>query len=65
MINLVEHINYFLCLYHFLLKDTLPTILSTFRPDLVIYDAGVDPHYEDDLGKLGLTDEGKNQFLIC
>ena len=28
------------------------------RPDLVLYDAGVDPHLEDRLGKLALTDTG-------
>jgi acetoin utilization deacetylase AcuC-like enzyme len=28
------------------------------RPDLVLYDAGVDPHMDDALGKLALTDAG-------
>ena len=28
------------------------------RPDLVIYDAGVDVHRDDRLGRLSLTDEG-------
>ena len=28
------------------------------RPDIVLYDAGVDPHVDDDLGKLDLTDDG-------
>ena len=32
--------------------DTVPHLLDTFRPDLVLYDAGVDPHVLDDLGKL-------------
>ena len=40
------------------LADTLPGVLSDFRPDLVLYDAGVDPHRDDKLGKLALTDEG-------
>jgi acetoin utilization deacetylase AcuC-like enzyme len=40
------------------LAATLPDLLSAFRPDLVLYDAGVDPHREDKLGKLALTDEG-------
>jgi acetoin utilization deacetylase AcuC-like enzyme len=40
------------------LKHVLPEVLRTFKPDLVLYDAGVDPHYEDLLGKLALTDEG-------
>ncbi|XP_069563402.1 uncharacterized protein SYNPCC7002_A1628 isoform X1 [Brachyistius frenatus] len=36
----------------------LPRLLETFRPDLVLYDAGVDPHWEDELGRLRLTDQG-------
>ncbi|KAG7243075.1 hypothetical protein INR49_016450 [Caranx melampygus] len=41
-----------------LLEDHLPWLLDTFRPDLVLYDAGVDPHWEDELGRLRLTDQG-------
>lgn len=37
----------------------LPWLLETFRPDLVLYDAGVDPHWEDELGRLRLTDQGE------
>lgn len=40
------------------LADTLPGVLEDFRPDLVLYDAGVDPHHADRLGKLALTDDG-------
>lgn len=40
------------------LAATLPDLLSEFRPDLVLYDAGVDPHKDDKLGKLALSDEG-------
>ena len=36
----------------------LPGLLDSFRPDLVLYDAGVDPHTDDDLGRLRLTDTG-------
>jgi acetoin utilization deacetylase AcuC-like enzyme len=36
----------------------LPGLLVDFRPDLVLYDAGVDPHRDDRLGKLCLTDAG-------
>lgn len=36
----------------------LPDLLSGFEPDLVLYDAGVDPHAGDRLGKLALTDTG-------
>ncbi len=41
-----------------ILADYLPDLLSTVKPDLVFYDAGVDPHRGDRLGKLALTDEG-------
>ncbi|GBO55129.1 deacetylases, including yeast histone deacetylase and acetoin utilization protein [Pseudanabaena sp. lw0831] len=36
----------------------LPDLLTEFQPDLVLYDAGVDPHIGDRLGKLALTDAG-------
>ncbi|XP_030008076.1 uncharacterized protein hdac12 [Sphaeramia orbicularis] len=39
----------------------LPWLLETFRPDLVLYDAGVDPHWDDELGRLRLTDQGLYQ----
>ncbi len=39
----------------------LPDLLAAFRPDLVLYDAGVDPHISDRLGKLALSDRG----LFC
>lgn len=38
--------------------DRLPELLDQVRPDLVLYNAGVDPHREDRLGKLHLSDEG-------
>lgn len=40
------------------LAEYLPGLLSNFQPDLVLYDAGVDPHVGDRLGKLALTDSG-------
>lgn len=40
------------------LAETLPGVLEDFRPNLVLYDAGVDPHHADRLGKLALTDDG-------
>jgi acetoin utilization deacetylase AcuC-like enzyme len=40
------------------LAQYLPDLLDRVRPDLVLYDAGVDPHGEDILGKLALTDSG-------
>ena len=36
----------------------LPDLLTQIKPDLVFYDAGVDPHLCDRLGKLSLTDTG-------
>ncbi|XP_022092756.1 uncharacterized protein LOC110980414 isoform X2 [Acanthaster planci] len=44
--------------YLLIVKEQLPWILESFRPDLVLYDAGVDPHKNDDLGMLSLTDQG-------
>jgi acetoin utilization deacetylase AcuC-like enzyme len=32
--------------------------VAAFRPDIVFYNAGVDPHAEDRLGRLALTDAG-------
>ncbi len=40
------------------LGERLPGLLDRVAPDLVFYDAGVDPHRDDRFGKLGLTDEG-------
>ncbi|MBW4581112.1 MAG: histone deacetylase [Tildeniella nuda ZEHNDER 1965/U140] len=40
------------------LADYLPDVLDKVKPDLVLYDAGVDPHLDDRLGKLCLTDTG-------
>lgn len=40
------------------LTTHLPDLLTGFKPDLVLYDAGVDPHQADRLGKLSLTDAG-------
>lgn len=43
--------------YMKLLRENLPSLLNAFRPDLVMYDAGVDVHKADLLGKLNLTDQ--------
>lgn len=40
------------------LAHYLPDLLSQISPDLILYDAGVDPHAGDKLGKLSLTDTG-------
>ena len=38
--------------------EHLPGLVERVRPDLVFYNAGVDPHAGDKLGRLALTDEG-------
>jgi acetoin utilization deacetylase AcuC-like enzyme len=40
------------------LETVLRSIFGLFKPGLVFYNAGVDPHRDDRLGKLKLTDEG-------
>lgn len=40
------------------LADYLPDLLTQVKPDLVLYDAGVDVHVGDRLGKLALSDRG-------
>lgn len=44
--------------YMTMLEKTLPGVLERVEPDLVLYDAGVDVHADDKLGKLELTDAG-------
>lgn len=40
------------------LAGSLPMALEHFGPDLILLQAGVDPHADDKLGRLSLTDEG-------
>lgn len=49
---------------------SLHLAINTFRPDAVIYDAGVDIHIDDDLGHLDVTTQGIYQrdrmvFDLC
>lgn len=44
--------------YLAMLADVLPGVLDDFAPDLILYQAGVDPHHEDRLGRLALGDAG-------
>ena len=49
------------------LNSTLPDLIDDFAPDLILYQAGVDPHKEDKLGRLALTDDGlerRNRFVV-
>ncbi|CEJ46514.1 histone deacetylase family protein [Umezakia ovalisporum] len=41
-----------------ILANYLPDLLCDVQPDLVLYDAGVDTHIGDRLGKLALSDSG-------
>ena len=40
------------------LGEALDASIRTFRPDVILYDAGVDIHAGDALGKLSISDEG-------
>ncbi|MEN3972656.1 histone deacetylase [Sphingomicrobium sp. XHP0235] len=49
------------------LERELEPILDTFRPDLLLYQAGVDPHEQDKLGRLALSDRGleaRDRFVV-
>jgi len=54
--------------YLAVLADELPAVLDAHRPDLVLYQAGVDPHADDRLGRLGLSDDGlaaRDTFVVA
>lgn len=40
------------------LGAVLPVLADYARPDIVFYNAGIDPHEDDKLGRLKLTDDG-------
>lgn len=45
----------------------LPQVIADFAPDFVLYQAGVDPHRDDKLGRLALSDEGlamRDRFVV-
>jgi acetoin utilization deacetylase AcuC-like enzyme len=44
--------------YLALLAERLPGLLEQVRPDLVFFNAGVDPHVDDRLGRLALSEAG-------
>ena len=53
--------------YIAVLAAELPPILDAFRPDLILYQAGVDPHADDRLGRLALSDAGleaRDRFVM-
>jgi len=52
------------------LSDMLPELLEEVKPELVLYNAGVDVHKDDALGLLAVTDEGIHRrdrmvFAVC
>ena len=53
--------------YLAVLDTHLPRVLDAFAPDIVLYQAGVDVHGDDRLGRLALTDEGiaaRDRFVL-
>lgn len=46
--------------------QTLRDALSSFQPNLVLYDAGVDIHRDDSLGRLSISDDGlrRREYLV-
>jgi len=49
------------------LQQHLPDVLDRFQPDTVLYQAGVDPHENDKLGRLSLSDDGlarRDRFVV-
>ena len=44
--------------YYSVLATHLPALLADHRPDIVFYNAGVDSHADDKLGRLALSDGG-------
>jgi len=45
----------------------LPAAIEQFGPDLILYQAGVDPHQDDKLGRLALSDAGlarRDRFVM-
>ena len=53
--------------YLAVLERALPDVLCRFMPDLILYQAGVDPHENDRLGRLSLSDAGleeRDRFVM-
>jgi acetoin utilization deacetylase AcuC-like enzyme len=44
--------------YLLALRGALPQLIERVQPNLVFYNAGVDPHVDDKLGRLALSDAG-------
>lgn len=52
--------------YLSVLALALSNVLDSFKPDIVLYDAGVDTHKDDALGLLDLSDEGlqRREYMV-
>ena len=53
--------------YMAVLGQHLPRALDGFKPDFVFYQAGVDPHKHDKLGRLALSNDGlarRDQYVV-
>lgn len=49
------------------ITQAVPKIINQFRPDIIFYNAGVDPHADDRLGRLCLSDHGlmeRDRFVV-
>jgi len=49
------------------LEENIPKIISSFKPDLIVYVAGADPYNNDQIGNLALSIEGlakRDKFVI-
>lgn len=54
--------------YLAVLVTELPQVLEGFAPDVVLYQAGVDPHADDRLGRLALSDAGleaRDRYVVA
>lgn len=49
------------------LYKNIPEIISTFKPEVIVYVAGADPYKDDQIGGLALTKEGlrKRDNFVC
>lgn len=53
--------------YLAVLATELPPLFDRYRPQLVLYQSGVDPHVDDRLGRLALSDAGlaeRDRFVV-
>ncbi len=53
--------------YLAVLQGHVPRLLEALEPDIVFYNAGVDPHRDDKLGRLALSDDGlraRDRYVI-